>query len=154
MGSVDVRHHLQALLVVFEAPGVPFENLARIQKPNRAVVVFGELAAHFEDFNVVHFLSEVTHFETLFDAVAVVVSGPDHRNFFTHGPEVVLNACVGSWLCGNGRHRGIKLDRDGSSSHSKAGLNASLHIAKPQRILHHLVLNIEPGVKLSVSEHF
>ena len=118
------------------------------------MVVFSELAAHFEDFNVVHFLSEVTHFETLFDAVAVVVPGPDHRNFFAHGPVVVLNACVGSWLFGSGRHRSIELDRDGSSAHSEAGLNASLHIAESQRILHHLVLNIKPGVELSVIEHF
>ncbi len=84
------------------------------------------MTSHLNYLNVVHLLNVVTHFETLFHAVVIFVSGSYHRYFVTIRAEVILNLTHPSffifyWRCST------KLNYDWLS-HSCLRLYTSLNV--------------------------
>lgn len=95
---VDVADFFYSFLI-FELPwDSTSKDLGSVNKPNGAVVIFGELGSHLEDFVAVHLLHVVAHLVTLLQAVLLVVTSLNHLDLFAQRAVVVFYV----WLV---RHR-------------------------------------------------
>lgn len=119
---VDIADHLQVLDVLINIPNFTTVDLTRIREPNSAVVIFSELAFHFKNFDIMHLLYVITHFEALLLAVPIVILALDQEDILTACSEVILNLLL------RFRFRCIELNRDWKSE-TGPRLDTSLDVA-------------------------
>jgi len=76
---------------LFRALDVSCEDISRKNEPDATIVILSKVAAHFYNFDIVHFLNVVAHFKALFHAVICFLPVSNHSYLISIGAEIVLD---------------------------------------------------------------